>query len=212
MKRKKSVARTSKRIIHTLAVVLIIAGICLAAYPFLEAYYNRNFKTPEPTITAVPDPAPDTAAEAAVEVYPEKLPEGAEGVLEIPKLNLQLNVGYDVTEEALKKGPGFFPQSGYPDTGNVCIAGHRNAYGSPFWYLDKMEPGDEIHLTYNGYRYSYQVERNYVTDPHDWSIVDPTEKPAITLQTCTPLYPVNGQYDRLIIRGYLVSKEKLPAE
>lgn len=210
MEPEKSAASIQKRIITIIAVIFIIAGICLAAYPFLEAYYNKNFKTPKPVQVIVPDPAPDTAAEEPAELYPEKLPEGAVGVLEIPKINLSLEVGYDVTEEALKKGPGFFPQSGYPDTGNVCIAGHRNAYGSPFWYLDKIEPGDEIFLSYNGYRYAYKVERNYVTDPHDWSIVDPTEKPAITLQTCTPLYPVNGQYDRLIIRGYLVDKSPLP--
>jgi len=125
------------------------------------------------------------------------LPAGTTGVLEIPALNLRLNVLYGVSEGVLKQGIGFYPQSGSPDTGNVCIAGHRNAYGSPFWHLDKLMPGDSIILYVDNQAYSYEIAL-------DWSIISPTDQPAITLTTCDPkIRPPDGKYNRLIIRGYL---------
>ena len=128
------------------------------------------------------------------------------GRLVIPKLDLDLEVNYGVDEESLKKGPGFYPQSGYPDTGNVSIAGHRNAHGSPFWYLDKLEVGDEIQLYYNDKQYTYTVDSVFITHNRDWSVIEPTDTPALTLTTCHPLKPIGGAYDRLVVRAYLSSE------
>ncbi|NLB53729.1 MAG: class E sortase [Syntrophomonadaceae bacterium] len=129
----------------------------------------------------------------------------ASGRLIIPSLELELEIGYGVSDEDLKQGPGFYPQSGHPDTGNVCIAGHLNAYGNPFLNLSKMQPDDEIELDYNGRIYKYQVQKVFIVDEYDWSVIDPVGEPVITLTTCHPLYPVNGKYDRLIVRGVQTS-------
>lgn len=130
------------------------------------------------------------------------------GRLIIPSLDLDLEVGYGVSDEDLKKGPGFYPQSGHPDTGNVCIAGHRNAHGSPFMDLNELQSGDKIELYYDRKKYLYEVEKIFIVDEYDWSVIEPAGEPVITLTTCHPLYPVNGKYDRLIVRGVLTSVAK----
>jgi sortase A len=105
----------------------------------------------------------------------------------------------------LKQGIGFYPQSEEPGLGNTCIAGHRNAYGSPFWHLDKLQPGDEIILYYNNRAFYYRVSLNYITHSRDWSVIADTDDAVITLTTCDPkIRPADGKYNRLIIRGKLV--------
>ena len=75
--------------------------------------------------------------------------------------------------------------------------------------MNDLEPGDIIELYYDNVHYIYEVENVYVTHSQDWSVVDPTSQPAITLTTCTPLRPVDGKYDRLIVRGYLQQSQPI---
>ena len=183
-----------------LGSLLLLAGLFLLAFPYVQSIYDQ-WAHPTTTIQPVeqtPIPLETSPAQPPQDFLP------ISGRLVIPSLQLDLQVGYGVGEEDLKKGPGFYPQSGYPSSGNVSIAGHRNAYGSPFWYLNDLKPGDTIELYYDNVHYIYSVDNVYVTHSQDWSVVDPTSKPAITLTTCTPLRPVNGKYDRLIVRGYLL--------
>ncbi len=189
-----------------LGLLLVIAGLGWLAFPYAQSAYDQ---WAHPTVKIQPakqtrnQPSGTNQTPTPADKAKTFLP--ISGRLVIPSLKLDLQVGYGVGEEDLKKGPGFYPQSGYPSTGNVSIAGHRNAYGSPFWYLDKLKPGDTIELYYDNAHYIYSVDKVYVTNSRDWSVVDPTSKPAITLTTCHPLHPVNGHYDRLIVRGYLQS-------
>lgn len=188
---------------------LLAAGLTAVFYPHLKEFYTKNTAPPPPEVQVVqespPEPEPEPPAPApVVEVKtPEKLV-AAQGRLLIPKLGLNLSVFYGVGESDLNRGPGFYPQSGFPSTGNVCIAGHRNAHGSPFLHLDDLAAGDEIYLIYQQVRYHYLVEKVFVTAPTDWSVVNPTARPALTLTTCTPaVRPPDGKYDRLIVRAYL---------
>lgn len=208
MPQGKKRARKSRRIISIAAILFIFAGATLALFPFLKDIYYGYFRAPEAVIESAPE------VEAPVAVVPESPPappvEGTVvGNLAIAKLGLNLEVGYGTSEADLKKWPGIYTQSGDPLTGNLSIAGHRNAYGSPFYHLDKMAPGDEISLTYRNVVYLYSVESVFETHSRDWSVIAPTPRPALTLTTCTPLHPINGQYDRLIVRSYLQSSQPL---
>ncbi len=186
-----------------LGSLLVLGGLFLFVFPYAESLYqqwtqpNVGIQPAEPTPVLPESEAAPSSAEQPREFLP------ISGRLVIPSLQLDLQVGYGVGEADLKQGPGFYPQSGYPSLGNVSIAGHRNAYGSPFLHLDKLKPGDTIELEYDNAHYTYRVDKVYVTHSRDWSVVDPTSQPAITLTTCTPLIPVDGHYDRLIVRGYL---------
>ncbi len=225
-------------LISLIVAVLILGGITLAAFPYLQSFYY-DIIDPPPAVEEVFDDN-DEVTDEDTEVTDEDteteptevvdntnngnssssrkqstttastylgqgtLPQGSTGVLEIPKLGLKLNVLYGITDGVLKQGIGFYPQSDDPSTGNVCIAGHRNAYGCPFWHLDKLTPGDSIVLYCNNQTYKYNVSLNYITDDRDWSIIEPTDKPALTLTTCDPkIRPADGKYNRLVIRAYL---------
>ena len=190
-------------------IMFIVAALLAAGLAALFYLHTQNNTPNPPEIQVVqeapwePKPGNPVPIPVPEPPPPEKLA-AAPGRLLIPKLGLSLSVCYGVGEADLKIGPGFYPQSGFPSTGNVCIAGHRNAYGSPFLHLDDLAAGDEIYLIYQQVRYYYLVERVFVTSPTDWSVVAKTDRPALTLTTCTPaVRPLDGKYDRLIVRAYL---------
>ncbi len=214
MKFNKLQLPNRKMLISILASLLILTGIIIAAFPYLQGVYYDLIKPPQ-TVEEVSteddttEPEPAEVVDTADDDTPTwdrqgTLPQGSTAVLEIPKLGIKIDVLYGVSDDVLRQGIGFYPQSDDPNTGNVCIAGHRNAHGSPFWNLDKLMPGDSIILYYNDITYQYLVSMNYITDNQDWSVIEPTDKPAITLTTCDPkIRPANGEYNRLVIRGYI---------
>jgi hypothetical protein len=66
---------------------------------------------------------------------------------------------------------GWYSAGAYPgETGNAVIAGHLDSStGGPavFWDLDKLQPGDEVTVTYeNGDQYTFRVTGSQ-TYPHD---------------------------------------------
>lgn len=205
-------AREKHRLIcSVMGTLLLIAGLPLALFPYLTNAYNQFFLA-EPVQEEIVELLESREAGEEIPVIlppeeaagqhadkPEALPPG-EGVLKIPSLDLLLNVGYGVELSDLRRGPGFYPQSGYPGTGNVAIAGHRTTYGAPFRNVDRLVAGDEILLYFGGMVYVYHVESVFETHTRDWSVIDPTEKPALTLTTC---HPPGWATQRLIVRAYL---------
>ena len=117
--------------------------------------------------------------------------------------------GYD---KALHDGVLHVRGTGYPwqRGANVYIAGHRVGYPGTesnlvFWDLNKLQKGDEIHLTdSNGTRYTYKVFEKRIISPSEVDILRPIKgKNIVSLQTCTlPDYS-----HRLIVRGELESKQ-----
>jgi sortase A len=193
-----------------LAIILLVAGLLLALSPYVyhRYYLYVNQQEVEEPLQNQIQTEPETNAAEESDI-PEKLVEDT-GILEIPALGLKVNVGYGVEESDLQPGPGFYPQSQYPDIGNVSIAGHRNVHGSPFLNLHRLAAEDEIILTYRHKEYTYSVQEVFETHSRDWSVIDPTPEPALTLTTCTPIIkPPGGDYDRLIVRARLVATKSL---
>lgn len=197
-----------KRLGKWAGVLLIIAAVVVALSPFWIRYWDRynpfSNVQEKPKVTIITPEAQTKALD-----FPKNL-EPDTGILEIPKLGLKFDLVYGIGEEDLAKAPGFYPQSGWPDNGNVSIAGHRNTAGSPFMDLDKLAKGDKLTLVYRQNLYTYEVDSVFVTNDRDWSVIDPTPQPALTLTTCTPaIRPPDGHYDRLIVRAYLKNKNPL---
>lgn len=99
-----------------------------------------------------------------------------------------------VAVEDLRKGPGHYADTVGPgEQGNLAIAGHRTTYGAPFYHLDDLEPGDEIHVVdRDRQEWVYVVTRsNVIVQPSEvWVIGDDplgTGAPTLTLTTCHPL-------------------------
>ena len=92
----------------------------------------------------------------------------------------------------LKKGAWQLPFSATPDKdGNTVIAGHRFTYTesrSVFYYLDKLQIGDEIGLQWNGVMHTYKVVSSTVVAPTDTEVQAATVDTRLTLYTCTPVW------------------------
>ena len=69
--------------------------------------------------------------------------------------------------------------------------------------MERLENGDLIYMNYNSVRYTYQVTKKEVVEPSDVdALIVQTDKPIITLVTCTPLG--TSRY-RLLVTGEQIS-------
>jgi LPXTG-site transpeptidase (sortase) family protein len=85
--------------------------------------------------------------------------------------------------------------------GNVGIAGHRDGF---FRALKDIAEGDAIELQTLGGRETYRVERTWIVEPEDVSVLDPTPSRSLTLVTCYPFYFVGSAPQRFIVRAVSV--------
>ena len=140
----------------------------------------------------------------------------------IPKINVDVPVMYDVGNDyssqmaAMTKGLAQFAipgASSHPgEVGNTVLAGHSSNdlfdtgdYKFIFAQLDKLEVGDTIYANYNSKRYTYTVTKKEVVKPSDVSkLVYATDKPILTLLTCTP---VGTATNRLLVTAEQISPD-----
>lgn len=127
----------------------------------------------------------------------------AEPRLIIPKLNIDVPVAFniqtDAVMEAMNHGVAQFSIPGANalpgQVGNLVLSGHSagdiyssNPYKFIFSGLERLENGDLIYVNYNSVRYTYQMTGSRVVEPTDVAaLIYSTDKPLLTLITCTPL-------------------------
>jgi len=147
---------------------------------------------------------------------------GPEPRLIIPKINVDVPVMYDVGNDynsqmaAMARGVAQFAIPGadsHPgQIGNTVIAGHSSNdlldngdYKFIFVQLDKLNTGDTIYANYNSKRYTYIVTKKEVVKPTDVSkLVYLTNKPVLTLLTCTPIGTATS---RLLVTAEQISPD-----
>jgi sortase A len=124
------------------------------------------------------------------------------GVLRIPRLRIEVAVLPGTDDHTLDRAVGHIDDTALPGTdGNAGIAGHRDGF---FRGLKDIAEGDVIELETGKVKEVYRVERTWVVDPHDVSVLDPTPTRALTLVTCYPFYFVGPAPQRFIVRAVLV--------
>lgn len=146
--------------------------------------------------------------------------------LVIPKINVDVPALYDVGSDydsqmaAMQKGVAHFAIPGansHPgEIGNTVLSGHSSNdlfdpgdYKFIFAQLDKLTTGDTIYANYQGKRYTYVVTKKEVVAPTDVAaLVYPTNKPIMTLITCTPL---GTSQNRLLVTAEQVSPDPASA-
>jgi len=110
------------------------------------------------------------------------------------------------SEYGLSLGAWHIPKSANPTKiGNMVLTGHRFKYLPPsnltFYLFDKLEPGDIVSIIWNQKTYYYKIRETKVVDKTDLSVEAPSDKPIITMYTCTPIYSTEK---RLVVIGDLV--------
>ena len=94
---------------------------------------------------------------------------------------------------------GHIEDTARPGTdGNSGIAGHRDGF---FRGLKDIAPGDAIELETLDGSEVYRVERTWIVDPEDVSVLDPTPARSLTLVTCYPFYFIGSAPQRFIVRA-----------
>jgi sortase A len=121
------------------------------------------------------------------------------GVLRIPRLHLEVPVLEGTDDYTLNRAVGHIADTAPPGTdGNSGIAGHRDGY---FRVLKDIVTGDVIELETLRGTESYRVERTWIVQPEDVSVLDHTDTRSLTLVTCYPFYFVGSAPQRFIVRA-----------
>jgi sortase A len=120
-------------------------------------------------------------------------------ILRIPRIRLEVSVLEGTDDVTLDRGVGHIADTAAPgDDGNIGIAGHRDGF---FRGLMNVVPGDAIELGTRHGTESYRIERTWIVNPDDVSVLDPTPERSLTLVTCYPFYFVGPAPQRYIVRA-----------
>lgn len=132
--------------------------------------------------------------------------------IEIPKLGIDnanvSTVNYNLSETLVH----YYGPKNPLEKGTSVIFGHstlpqwfnQDDYDAIFATLHTIEVGDELYVTVNGKKYTYQIFSTLITTPDDMNIFSQSyDNSYITLVTCTPPGTI---WKRLIVRAALISE------
>jgi sortase A len=121
------------------------------------------------------------------------------GVLKISAVGLEVPIFEGTAEITLNRGAGRIEGTAMlGESGNVGIAGHRDGF---FRSLKDVKPNDVVEVVTLDGTVRYRVTELFVVEPTDVYVLDPTERPTVTLVTCYPFYFIGEAPQRYVVRG-----------
>jgi sortase A len=175
-------ATKTKKRSKKLLILLPLFGLISGGYILL------NMLAPSLPIDSRPS---DATVQKLVAVKP-----GLEGDrVYIPQINVDVAISEGDTADALEKGAwhrtnaGGNPEKG----GNFVLSAHRFLLGmtpqqtrakSPFYNLDKLQPGDDLFVDWAGQRYAYKVEKKFSVNRMATEIEAPSSESKLILYSC----------------------------
>lgn len=200
-KLRNQIDKRAKKIRKSRHFVPIIAGV-MVMLVFLFLQYNRILIS-----NAVAYMQPGNLDPATLIVDPNSSNSvSAETRLIVPKISVDVPIIWDANaasldslNAAMDKGVAWFNMQGASakpgEKGNFVLSGHSSNdwldggdYKFIFAPLERMKEGDTIYVNYNSTRYTYTVTHMQVVKPTDVQALQlGTDKPYLTLITCTPL-------------------------
>ncbi|MDD5467903.1 MAG: sortase [Anaerolineales bacterium] len=181
-------------------------GLAVISFQDHETLPDYPIPTPKVDPTALP-------AQAEADTSPPVR-------LLIPDLGLDAVVkyvpydGFTWLIQGLQWELAWMGDTSWPGLGsNTGIAGHvtlRNGSDGPFRNLETLQPGSQVVVLTEKNAYTYAIKEQKVVSDIDFSVVQPSEMPQLTLITCTGWDPDMRLYlQRLIVVADLVEIEPL---
>ncbi len=198
-----------RRINFALLGLIVVVNLYTIALPFLPGLVYWFESRGNTTITnSVPAYIKATHTDGG------KSDECTSKCLIIPRMMLNTPILEGPVSDSfnlLKNGVWHLPFSAAPgESGNTVLAAHRFSYTGPrglFYYLDKLQVGDEIGVQWGDKLHRYRVESSRTVPPTEVSVQQPTNDTRLTLYTCTPLFnPVN----RLVVVAKPITEGATP--
>jgi sortase A len=168
------------------ALVLVAALVMGASAGFFV--HDGRARAPQPSASVAPAvtprPLPQRIAPRrrvqAVE-RPRKIEPAR---ISIPRLQLESRV---FASANVDRGPAWWRVTGRPGGGDtIAVAGHRTTHSRPFYYLERLRPGDAIYVRYQGETHRYRVVNSWVRAASDLHIADAVGYERLLLTACTP--------------------------
>jgi len=197
----------------------LVIGLGLASWcamVFVETRFHNSVSVPPPLIVTqtVPpglpgDPGGSTVHAPAARTMAAPAAGTLLGRLEAPSVRMSTAVLEGSDDATLRRGAGHIEDTPFPGSaGNVGIAGHRDTVFRP---LRNILVGDPLDLTTADRVFRYRITKTLIVGPDDVYVLDPTDRPTMTLVTCYPFEFVGHAPRRFIVQAQLVGEETLTA-
>lgn len=129
-------------------------------------------------------------------------------------LKLSASMNDDDVLATLNSGAALYPNGISPGRpGNVFISAHstgepwKGKYRFAFLKINELTENNQIHLDYEGTRYTYRVVKSEIVTPEEGlKIVSDRPVPTVTIMACWPLWSTSK---RMLVTGELTNITQL---
>lgn len=203
-----------RRGLHLLERCLLIVGVALLgywSYVSIETVLYQRWENRELEAILQSVPAGDSRTGGTTPANP--VPPAGDptrqaragttiGRIEIPRLGVSAIVKAGTDATTLRRAVGHIPGTALPGlSGNVGLAAHRDTF---FRRLRDIRADDQIRVVTPEGTFTYLVASTRVVNPTDVWVLDPSDRPVLTLVTCFPFNYIGSAPQRFIVRAELL--------
>ncbi|WP_028782303.1 class D sortase [Thalassobacillus devorans] len=203
--------------IRKLAMVIFIIGFGLFAYSGWQYYEAMQSveeipKAAQSKSSDAPMRTIETTSLDSVDSFKEPLTLNYDinkgekvATLDIPGIGKRFSTYWGTDAQTLGKGVGMYVSKWTTvpnrEGGHTVLSGHRDTV---FTGLGELGEGDTLDVHYDGETYTYEIEKTWITDAQDRSVIVKKDEPTLTLTTCYPFDYIGYAPDRYIVEAKLV--------
>ncbi|QKY70227.1 class D sortase [Lentibacillus sp. CBA3610] len=198
--------------IRKLSLFLFVIGFIIVTYS------GWNYFQATQSVQEIPEKAEAEAVATADKNIPEKndvtvdpltlnfdIENGSEiAKLDIPAMDKRFTTYWGADEHTLDQGVGMYVSEWTTvpnrEGGHTVLSGHRDTV---FIGLDKLDQGDTLEVHYDGETFKYEIDKTWITDADDRTVIVEKEEPTLTLTTCYPFDYIGHAPDRYIVQAKL---------
>ncbi|MBM7599037.1 sortase A [Virgibacillus halotolerans] len=199
--------------IRKLSLLLFVSGFIVVAYN------GWNYFQAIQSVQEIPEKVESAAVDTVERHIPEKSEEtvdpltlnfdietGSEvATLDIPAIDKRFTTYWGADERTLDQGVGVYVSkwTTVPNRkgGHTVLSGHRDTV---FTGLDELGHGDTLEVHYDGETFEYEINKTWITNADDRTVIVEKEDPTLTLTTCYPFDYIGFAPDRYIVEATLI--------